>query len=152
MKIEIFRHTYNTNPNRNIIGDLFVDGEFFCYTLEDELRADGVKVKAETAIEAGEYEFEVTYSPRFKRDMILIKDVPRFEGIRIHGGNDEGDTEGCPLVAYNTDYNRIWGTAEKELTRRAKEAGGKGTINIFNTPLSYDVENYLPPKYLRDDV
>lgn len=140
--LDLYRHTYNTDGDRNIIGDLHVDNEFFCYTLEDEIRADGVKEYGVTAIKAGLYEIEVTYSPKFKRDMILVKNVPNFSGIRLHGGNTSKDSLGCPLVAYNTDYKKIWGTAEKDLTKLVKEAGGKGTIEIHNTPLSYDKENH----------
>ncbi len=144
--LDLYRHTYNRDGDRNIIGDLHVDNEFFCYTLEDEIRADGVKEYGETAIKAGLYEIEVTYSPKFKRDMILIKNVPNFSGIRLHGGNSSKDSLGCPLVAYNTDYKKIWGTAEKELTKFVKEAGGKGTIEIHNTPLSYDKKNHTKLK------
>lgn len=144
--LDLYRHTYNTKGDRNIIGDLHVDSivlaikKFFGYTLEDEIRANGVKEYGVTAIKAGLYDIEVTYSPKFKRDMILIKGVPQFSGIRMHGGNDSEDSLGCPLVAYNTDYKKIWGTAEKELTKLVKSAGGKGTIQIHNAPLSYDKE------------
>ena len=55
MEVNIYRHTYNTKGDRNIIGDLFVDGVFFCHTLEDEKRADGLKVYGETAIPSGTY-------------------------------------------------------------------------------------------------
>ena len=144
--LDLFRHTYNTDGDRNIIGDLHVNNEFFCYTLEDEIRADGVKRYGVTAIQAGLYDIEVTYSPKFKRDMILIKNVPNFSGIRIHGGNTSKDSLGCPLVAYNTDYKKIWGTAEKELTKLVKDAGGKGTIEIHNAPLSYDTKNHTKIK------
>ena len=107
MELNVYRHTYNVKGDRNIIGDLFIDGVFFCYTLEDEKRTDGVKVYGNTCIPDGRYFFEVTLSNRFKRKMILIKDVPMFSGIRMHGGNDSGDTLGCPLVCFNTDYKKL---------------------------------------------
>lgn len=138
--IEIFRHTYNTKGDRNIIGDLFIDGKFFCYTLEDELRQE--KVYGLTAIPSGEYYYEITYSPRFKRQMILIKDVSLFSGIRIHGGNTSKDSHGCPLVAFNTDYKKIWGTAEKKLTKLIQETNPKGKIIITNNPFTYDKINH----------
>jgi len=77
-------------------GQLFIDGQYFCETLEDVVRE--VKIKGETAIPAGSYRITMENSPRFGRNTITIKDVPGFTGVRIHAGNTEGDTEGCPLV------------------------------------------------------
>ena len=40
----------------------------------------------------------------------------RFTGVRVHGGNDIDDTDGCPLVAYNrTGEKTIQGRADKDL-------------------------------------
>ena len=136
--LDLFRHTYNVDGDRNIIGDIHTNNKFFCYSLEDEIRADGVKRYGVTAIKADTYEIEVTYSNKFKREMILIKNVPQFSGIRMHGGNTSENSLGCILTAFNTDYVKIWGTAEKALTKLVKDAGGKGTIAIHNSPLSYD--------------
>ena len=139
MKLYLERHTYNTEPDRNIIGSLYLnegDDEPFCHTLEDELRGDGVKVHGKTAIPAGEYKVKVTMSPRFKRMMPLLENVPMFEGIRIHGGNDSTNTEGCILVAFNTDGKRIWGTAERELTKIIAGAS-ECSIKIVNKPFTH---------------
>ncbi len=138
MRIVIYRHTYNTTGDRNIIGDLFIDDVFFCHTLEDEKRADGVKVYGKTAIAPGTYNVKITYSNRFKRKMPLILDVPMFKGIRLHGGNTSKDSHGCPLVAFKTDYKRIWQTAEKTLTQRLQQAENGITIEIKDAFLSYD--------------
>lgn len=78
------------------IGELTVDGLFQCYTLEDIERE--VKIKSETAIPKGTYKVIINYSNRFKRLLPLLIDVPGFEGIRIHSGNSNHDTEGCILV------------------------------------------------------
>jgi hypothetical protein len=144
LDLTIYRHTFNTEGDRAVIGDLHAEGKYFCYTLEDELRADGVKVYGETCIDAGRYKYIVTMSPKFKRRMIAILNVPRFTGIRVHGGNRAKNTLGCPLVAFNTDYVKIWGTAEKELLALVDKHGGEGYINIINAPLSYDKENHKP--------
>ena len=140
--LEIFRHTYNTDGDKSVIGDLHINGKFFCYTLEDEKRADGVKVHGETCIPAQTYRFIINVSNRFKREMILLIDVPGFEGVRVHGGNTAKDTHGCPLVAYHTDYKKIWATAEKEVTKLCKAKGGRGTITIHDSFLTYDKVNH----------
>lgn len=78
------------------IGELYVDGKFECYTLEDKERE--VKIKSETAIPKGTYIVGITLSNRFKRMLPILIDVPNFEGVRIHSGNTNHDTEGCILV------------------------------------------------------
>lgn len=79
------------------LGQLFVNGRFDCYTVEDPVRDAGTKVHAKTAIPEGRYRVVVTHSPRFGRDLPLLQDVPNFEGIRIHPGNTAEDTAGCIL-------------------------------------------------------
>jgi hypothetical protein len=98
MKLKIVRKTFT---NTETIGKLFIDGVFFCDTLEDvdrKLEKGGVKIPAQTAIPRGEYEIRITWSNRFQKYMIQIFGVKDFEGVRIHGGNSHKDTEGCPLV------------------------------------------------------
>ena len=82
--------------DKSTIGELTIDGKFECYTLEDIERE--VKVKAETAIPKGTYKVIINQSNRFKRLMPLLLNVSNFEGVRIHAGNTNHDTEGCILV------------------------------------------------------
>lgn len=97
MILELKRDGYIT-PNH---GKLFVDGKLLGQTLEDHdrhLEAGGEKIPGETAIPRGRYKVQLSYSQRFKRIMPEVLDVPGFTGVRIHGGNTEEDTHGCPLL------------------------------------------------------
>ena len=87
--------------NKHNFGQLWVDGMYFGETLEDKdryLEAGEVKVDGDTAIPRGRYPVTLSMSQRFGRVMPEIQDVPGFTGVRIHGGNTEKDTAGCPLL------------------------------------------------------
>lgn len=83
------------------IGRLYIDGNRFCDTIEDRVRKDGKKVPGLTAIPAGKYKVTLSWSPRFKKTLPLLHDVPNFSGVRIHSGNTEKDSEGCIIVGVN---------------------------------------------------
>lgn len=89
-----FRSTYT-------IGRLYINDIKFCDTIEDTVRKDGKKVPGLTAIPAGTYEVKLSWSPRFKKTLPLLLDVPGFSGVRIHSGNTEKDSEGCIIVGNN---------------------------------------------------
>jgi hypothetical protein len=93
MKLKLLR---DKSSDDTTIGKLYIDGEFFCYSLEDKVREK--KVYGVSAIPIGTYKIVITWSPRFKRQLPLLVDVPGFDGIRIHPGNTHKDTEGCILV------------------------------------------------------
>lgn len=95
------------NPNFTI-GELYVDGKWECFTLEDTVRPLGEKVYGQTAIPVGQYRVTVNLSNRFKRLLPLIQDVPQFEGVRIHPGNRPADTEGCILVGRSRGTGEIY--------------------------------------------
>lgn len=124
------------------IGQLFIDGQYFCDTCEDTDRGlDQMmdvpeilkrKIQNETAIPTGVYTVRFTYSPRFKRLMPQIENVKGFSGVRIHAGNTAKDTEGCVLLGKNTikggvTNSRAWVT---KFETALKVAGGVATLKI----------------------
>jgi hypothetical protein len=91
------------STNVSTPGTLHIDGKFECFTLEDVVRPTGVKVYGQTAIPAGIYEVQLTYSPKFSPKygglaIPLLVAVANFLGVRIHWGNKAADTDGCILV------------------------------------------------------
>ena len=112
---------------QSTIGRLAVDGVDFCWTLEDVVRT-GPKVYGQTAIPTGTYAVQLTMSPRFKRVLPLLLNVPGFEGVRIHPGNTAADTEGCILVGLGHADDRITDSraAFDALFARLKAAADRG--------------------------
>jgi len=98
------------------LGRLIVDGKQYGYTCEDKDRNlednPGAKIAGRTAIPRGLYRLTLSYSNRFKKVMPLVRDVPEFEGVRIHGGNDAEDTEGCPLLGIHRTATGVRGCAD----------------------------------------
>ena len=104
------------------IGKLYIDGEWFCDTIEDKVRnlpkecpytSKGInckckeKIYSETAIPAGTYKVILSYSNRFKRILPEILNVPHFLGIRIHRGNTEQDSAGCIILGENKIKGKV---------------------------------------------
>jgi len=87
------------------LGALYVDGVFFCWTLEDVVRPS--KIPGETAIPFGTYDVVLSLSARFKTVLPEVLQVPGFVGIRIHAGNTSKDTEGCILVGMDRGHAEV---------------------------------------------
>lgn len=114
MKLEVKRIAKQSTYT---IGKLFIDGEYFCDTLEDvcrgltqnmtEAQIAQIKVKGQTAIPSGTYKVDITFSQKFKKYLPILENVKGFEGIRIHSGNDSDDTEGCLLVGKNKAKGQV---------------------------------------------
>lgn len=136
MKITIERKYKKENYT---IGKLYIDGIYFCDTLEDKDRnldssmsledILAKKVYGETAIPYGTYECEITYSPKFKRDLLLIKNVKGFEGIRVHNGSFATDSLGCVLIGRNTHVGML-SESKKTLEAFMKRIEGETDITL----------------------
>jgi hypothetical protein len=114
MKLEVLRFSSQKDSTLGLLFDVTNGREFMAYTLEDEHR--DVKVMHETRIPAGTYRitlrtvggFHSKYSKRFgelHKGMLWLRDVPNFEYILIHAGNDDDDTSGCLLVGDTQTQN-----------------------------------------------
>ena len=88
-----------------VIGELSVNNEFECYTLEDIERP--VKLAGITAIPRGHYEVMITFSERFQKPLPLLLNVPNYTGVRIHPGNTAANTEGCILPGKEKTNNSV---------------------------------------------
>ena len=107
MKLSLIRKIFT---DKSTIGTLQIDGGVSMFTLEDvdrKLESGGVKIPGKTAIPRGVYKVTIDLSQRFQRSMLHILNVPQFEGIRIHAGNVNADTEGCILVGGNKGIDVI---------------------------------------------
>jgi hypothetical protein len=103
------------------IGKLYINGTYFCDTIEDKVRdlnKDGDlndvgegKIPSLTAIPYGKYEITLkVQSPKYslrtnyswcKGYLPRLINVPHFEGILIHAGNTAKDSAGCIIVGEN---------------------------------------------------
>ena len=138
------------------IGRLYIDGIYYCNTLEDRDRglkqSDPLlyihkrKIAGETAIPKGTYEVAMNVtSPKYagvawyynfcRGKMPRLKDVPGFDGILIHPGTSALDTKGCILVGKNTKVgkltdSRVCFQEVYKLMKSAADKGEKITIEI----------------------
>ena len=124
-------------------GQLWIDGEWFAYTLEDTVRElEGVPVAewkqpGVTAIPSGRYEVVLTLSPRFQRELPLVVDVPGFKGVRIHAFNRANQSEGCIGPGYERGEGWIGrsAAAEQALVKRfiaARTRREQSFIEVLN--------------------
>ena len=120
------------------ISNVTVNDLFVCFFLEDKdrkLEDGGTKIYGRTAIPRGFYEVKMDYSPKYKKNMPHVLDVPQYEGIRIHPGNKADDTEGCliPGLAYKKDWvseSRVAYEKLLSMMLNAWTAGEKVTLEM----------------------
>lgn len=122
------------------ISRFFVNNERWCEALEDtdrglktsmpttEIKAK--KVYGKTAIPSGKYQVTLTYSPKFKKYLPLVNDVPCFSGIRFHAGNTAKDSEGCILLGKNTKVGMVTNSTywTNKLIDKVRDAINHGEI------------------------
>jgi len=111
MEIDVIRYS---EGSKSTLGLFMLNKKFACYTLEDAFHI--MKIPGETRIPNGTYKVALRkegghharYSqkfPEFHKGMLHIINVPNYEYILIHIGNDDDDTEGCLLVGDSSMVN-----------------------------------------------
>lgn len=141
--------------DRYTIGKLYIDGKYFCDTLEDtdrgltssmsDAQIRGMKIKGETAIPTGRYLVDMkTVSPKYSlrrqydfcgARVPRLCNVPGYAGILIHIGNTAKDTEGCILVGENKEKGKVLNSTATfrklyPILRAADERGESITIEV----------------------
>lgn len=147
MKLTVKR-TYR-NPNYTI-GHLYLNGVYFCDTIEDtdrgltqdmsKIEIAKKKVKGQTCIPYGTYIVTMkVISPKysdFKKypyaaivngRMPRILNVPGFDGILIHPGSTQLDTNGCLVVGENKVKGKVINSQNtwKKLVYMLKQASSR---------------------------
>lgn len=116
-----------TRTEKAILGSLYLNGAFICYTLENAVKA----------IPAGLYSIENSKSPKFGRELpLLFSDkVPSKRGVRIHAGNTYQNSAACVLVGMKRDD-------AKERIDESKDAEKMVTMLCRNVRSLAIVERY----------
>ncbi len=114
MELEVLRFSSHSDSTLGMLFDVTNQREFICFTLEDEHRDK--KIMHETRIPAGTYQLKLRtvggFHERYKnkygsmhKGMIHVQDVPGFEYILWHTGNNDDHTSGCLLLGDTSQQN-----------------------------------------------
>ena len=93
----LIRLIRNQPKGTAITGRLVINGRFFCNTLE----------RVGYQIPALCYPVRVTMSPRFKRLLPIVQNVPGRSGIRFHRGTKPQHSTGCVLLLDREIENKL---------------------------------------------
>lgn len=149
MKIVTYRNIFTTDATQ---GRTYIDGNPFCFSLEDAVRGYGIKIPGKTAVGAGLYKVRTRHSPGFKRDMVMlfnsgdfcIANGISFDYIYSHGGNKADHSKGCILSGFiRVNDTTIRDSAEANicaLVRHNLDRGNEVTWMIVN-----DTDGQLEP-------
>lgn len=132
------------------IGKLYIDGVYFCNTVEDKDRGltnamtvDEItkkKVYGETAIPSGTYVIDMdTVSEKFQTrawarpyggKLPRLQNVKGFNGVLIHPGNTANDSLGCILVGVNKEKGKVLLSQQTFHSLMSKLLSAKDTITL----------------------
>ena len=134
MYIKLIR---NQPSGSAITGRLVINGRWFCNTLERV----GYEILALC------YHVAVTQSPKFKRLLPIVQNVPQRSGIRFHAGWKPEHSTGCILVpdrATEDKLTQIILKAQKEHEEVILEVTDykPGTEYGYNHPCERELQQY----------
>lgn len=124
MRLEVVRENQVDGTNA-IPGKLYIDGEFFGYTLEN----------SDYIAAPGTWPIFAQKSSTFGRTKIYV-DVPGRIGIMFHGGNKTSNSKGCILLARNrTSADTIQGDLSDVLVERYQSSYSPDESTVTITTL-----------------
>ena len=133
MYIRLIRNEAKGNA---ITGRLVIDGKWFCNTLERK----GVEIPALC------YHVAVTMSPKFKRLLPIVQNVPSRSGIRFHRGTRPEHSTGCILLSKEKEIEltQLILKAQQEHEEIILEVSDfrAGTELGYNTPCPRELQQY----------
>ena len=114
-----------------ITGRLVINGRWFCNTLE----------RVGYQIPALCYHLAVTQSPKFRRLLPIVQNVPQRSGIRFHRGSKPEHSTGCILVVAdnindNTDNlrgNQLPAAPKEDIPCRSRDIDSSGTLSKLSS-------------------
>ena len=125
----------DTFTEESTIGELFLNGERMCDTLENPYINNERRI---SCIPAGQYKVRLrTARESASRDYLhlLVQDVPNRKWILLHRGNYASDTNGCVLVGLGTQHNKV------NNSRLAMDLLMKEIINLGGTNINLIIKN-----------
>ena len=117
------------------IGNLYLNGEWLCDTLELPYRDNQRSI---SCVPAGQYKVRLrTARESATRDYLhlLVQDVPGRSLILFHVGNTAKDTRGCVLVGIGTEQDFV------KNSRLAMELLMKEILNLGGTNINLIIKN-----------
>jgi len=125
MKLQVTRHTLTPTST---LGDLYIDGSFFCRTLErPDVEQHGAGA---VCIPLGTYGGSITYFPHMKENAPLLSGTEPRTGIFIHVGNYPKDSEGCILIGLSQS---------KDFVGNSKDAFERLMTKLNNQPFTIEI-------------
>ena len=125
----------DTFTEESTLGKLFLNGEYFCDTLENPWKNN---VRNISCIPDGVYDVRLRL-PResASRDYLhlLVKEVPNRDYILFHRGNTSADTSGCILVGQTREQDRV------NNSRLAMDLVIKEIINLGGENINLIIKN-----------